>query len=142
MQQIRMHIFWITWALINFSAYNCTSASVVIYIDNSKRNCSPSTLKSSCNINVTEYGNSDVMLYTCPDLDSALQYISTNIANYDNFSYVHIFIPSGNFVLSNSWSLNISFILTGHNGSVMSQSIIQCGYIMIHKLLILLMLVI
>ena len=128
MQQIRMHIFWITWALINFSAYTCASAPVVIYIDNSERNCSPSTLKSSCNINVTEYGNSDVMSYTCPDLDSALEYISTNISNYDNCSYVHICLPSGNFVLSNSWSLNISFILTGHNGAVMSQSIIQCDY--------------
>ena len=128
MQQIRMHIFWITWALINFSAYNCASAPVVIYIDHSERNCSLTTLKSSCNINVTEYGNSDVILYTCPDLDSALEYISTNISNYDNCSYVHICLPSGNFVLSNSWSLNISFILTGHNGDVMSQSVIQCGY--------------
>ena len=133
MQQIRMQIgvYWITWVLINLSAYNYASVSVLIYIDNtSLRNCSPTTLKSLCYINVTEYDNSDVMLYTCPDLDSALEYITTtNISRYDDFSYVHICLPSGNFVLNNSWSLNISFVLTGHNGVDLSQSVIQCaGY--------------
>ena len=123
MQQTRMQIgvYWITWALMNLSAYNCASLSVLIYIDSaSQRNCSPTTVKSLCNINVTD---SNVILNTCPDLDSALEYITTS--NYDDFSYVHICLPSGNFVLNNSWSLSISFVLTGH----LSQSVIQCaGY--------------
>ena len=126
-----MAVFWIILALITWSSCNYTSASILIYIDSaSQRNCSPTTLKSLCNINVTEYDNSNVMLYTCPDFDSALEYITTtDTSNYDNFSYVHICLPSGNFVLNNSWSLNISFVLTGHNEVDLSQSVIQCaGY--------------
>ena len=125
--QRAVHVFWMILTFL--STYTYCSVSFRIYIESSsQKSCSLTTLKSLCNINVTEYRSSNVMLYTCPDLDSALEYISTNISNYDNFSYVHICLPSGNFVLNTSWYLNISFILTGHNGAVMSQSIIQCGY--------------
>ena len=125
--QRAVHVFWMILTFL--SSYTYCSVSFRICIESSsQKSCSPTTPKSLCNISITEYGNSDVMSYTCPDLDSALQYISTNISNYENFSYVHICLSSGNFVLSNSWSLNISFILTGHHGAVMSQSIIQCGY--------------
>ena len=120
-------LFWMI--LVVLSLYNHCSMSFRIYIENSaQRNCRPSTLKSSCNVNVTEYGSSNLMLYTCPDLDSALEYIIFNMSNHNNVSYVHICLPSGNFVLNNSWSLNISFVLTGHNGVDLSQSVIQCGY--------------
>ena len=119
----------VLWIIITvLSLYNYRSVSLRIYIDSSaQRSCSPTTLQSFCN--VTEYADSNVM-YICPDLNSALEYVTTtDISNYDNVSYVHICLPSGNFVLNNSWSLNISFVLTGHIGVDLSQSVIQCaGY--------------
>jgi len=67
------------------------------------------------------------MLYKCPSLDSALDYITT--ANNINFRFAQICLPSGYFALRKSWSLpNISFILTGHKGDDLYPSIIQCDY--------------
>ena len=112
-------MFWIIFAVL--SLYNYGSVSFRIYTDSStQRSCSPTTLQSLCN--VTEHA---VMLYACPDLDSALEYITTT--NISNFRYVHICLPSGNFVLKNYWSLNISFVLTGHNGVDLFKSVIQCA---------------
>ena len=128
-KQITMQrrVFWII--LIVLSSYNHCSVSFQIYIEGSaQRNCRPTTPKSSRNVNVTEYDNTNMVFYTCPDLDSALEYITTNMSHYDHSSYAHIFLPSGNFVLNNTWSMNISFVLTGHNEVDLSQSVIQCGY--------------
>ena len=79
----------------------------------------------------TEYNSSNFTLFTCPNLDSALEYITTaNIANSGNYSFVHICLPPGHFVLKKYWLLNISFVLTGsgYSGNNLLQSVVQCNY--------------
>ena len=122
---MRITIHWIILALLN----SYSSASVVIHIEGSQNRCNPASLKKPCNINVAEYENSSFSSYTCPDLDSALEYVTTtNIAKYDNSSVVHICLPPGHFILKKSWHLSVNFILTGYNGSNLPQSVIQCDY--------------
>ena len=122
----------IIWIL---SIYSYTSASLLIYIDSSQSNCNPTSLKIPCDIKVTdiytEYGSSNFTLYTCPDLDSALEYITTaNIASSGNYSFVHICLPPGHFILKKWWLLNISFALTGsgYSENNLLQSVVQCDY--------------
>ena len=109
-----LHTYTITTA-------QATGASFVIYINNSdssQNNCSLTSLDDTlCDINVTNFTS-----YTCSDLDSALNHITTTS---DNFSFAHICLSSGNFTLRQSWSLNISVALTGHN---LYPSVIQCQY--------------
>ena len=118
-----MQLFMIILLLINLSLYNYNAAavSVFVYIDNSyssQNNCSLTSLDGTlCDINVTNFTS-----YTCSDLDSALNHITTIS---DNFSFAHICLSSGNFTLRQSWSLNISVALTGHN---LYTSVIQCQY--------------
>ena len=125
---MQIAILWIILALLNLFGY--TSGSFLIYIDSSQSNCNPTSLKTLCNVNVTDtkYGSSNFTSYTCPDLDSALEYITT--VNYDNYSFVHICLPSGHFVLKKFWLLNISFVLTGsgYSENNLHQSVIQCDY--------------
>ena len=118
-----MQLFMIILLLINLSLYNYNAAavSVFVYIDNSyssQNNCSVTSLDDTlCDINVTNFTS-----YICPDLDSALNHITTTS---DNFSFAHICLSTGNFTLRQSWSLNISIALTGHN---LYPSVIQCQY--------------
>ena len=124
-------MFMIIFLLANLSLYNynvmTAAASVFIYIsnsNNSENNCSLINLDETlCDINVTEYSN--FTSYTCPDLDSALNYITTTSSN---FSFAHICLSSGNFTLTKSWSLNISVALTGHTADNLYPSVIQCQY--------------
>ena len=122
---MKIIIHWIILALLNSYA----STSVVIHIESSQSRCNPASLKTLCNINVAEHGNSNFSSYTCPDLDSALEYITTtNIGAYDNSSFAHICLPPGHFILKKHWHLNVNFVLTGYNGSNLPQSVIQCDY--------------
>ena len=128
-----MQVLIIIFLLVNLSLYHvmtaaASAASVFIYIsnsDNSKNTCGLIDLDDSlCDINITEYSN--FTSYTCPDLDSALNHITTAS---NNFSFAHICLSSGNFTLRKSWSLNISVALTGHTADVnLYPSVIQCQY--------------
>ena len=116
--------------LINLLLYNYNAAavSVFIYVDNSnssQNTCHLISLDDTpCDINVTEYSN--FTSYTCPDLDSALNHIN---ATPNNFSFAHICLSSGDFTLRQSWSLNISVVLTGHSAdNWYPTSVIQCQY--------------
>ena len=96
----------------------------MIYIDSSQSSCNPTSLKISiCNINITEYNNSNVKSYACAGLDNAIEYITT--ANIANSGFVHICLPPEQFVLRKMRSLNTSVVFTGHNEQ---QSTIHCDY--------------
>ena len=119
---------WIMFLLVNMLLYDYTvteGASVLIYVDssnNSQSNCSSTAWNETlCDINVTEYSNFTSLM--CPNLDTALNYISTTTGD---FSFAHICLLSRNVILRKSWSINISLVLTSH--SVEYQSVIQCHY--------------
>ena len=125
-------ILWIPFLLTNLSVCNYTittvqaaSASLFIYIsksDSSQDNCNLISLNDTlCDINITNFTS-----YTCHDLDNALNHINTTS---DNFSFAHICLSSGDFTLRQSWSLNISVVLTGHSAdNWYPTSVIQCQY--------------
>ena len=122
---IPMIVRWIIFILINLTIHDyMASASVLINIDSSQSNCNPISLKTSYNI--TEYNNSNLKSYACPNLDSALEYITTT--NMVNSSFAQICVPPGHFVLKNIWSLDTSIVLTGYNGDSLQQTTIHCDY--------------
>lgn len=120
---------WTIFLLINLLLYNYTvtmaTSVILIYVDSyksSQDNCSSASLNESLydtNI-IIEYSNFTSL--TCPDLDTALDYVSTTT---DNFSFAYISLSSGNFALRKSWSLNVSLVLTGYNAG---SSVIKCHY--------------
>ena len=94
------------------------SSSVQMNVFSGVSSCTPGDL------NMTHCSNGNtVTSYTCPDLDSALEYIS-NATQYGNISVAHVCLPSGYFTLTSPQYLNVSITLTG----VINQSIIQCDY--------------
>ena len=107
------------------SPYNyavaAVTSSLMIFVDNSdipQSDCSSTNFNETlCDVDVTEYSN--ITSLTCPNLDNALNYISTTT---NNFSFAHICLLS-NVTLRKSWSLNISLVLTSHTTD---QSVIQC----------------
>ena len=117
---------WIIFLLVTMSLYNyavtAVPSSVMIYVDNSdifQSDCSSTNFNETlCSVDITEYSN--ITSLTCPDLDSAFNYISTTTSN---FSSAHICLLSRNVTLRKSWSLNISLVLTSHTAD---QSLIQC----------------
>ena len=127
-----MRLCVITHLLIALSLHSCSvikvtaARSALIYVDNSsKNNCSLINLMNDtlCDIDITEYSNFTSL--TCPDLDTALNYITTTS---NKFSSAVVCLPSGTFTLRKSWSLNISVLLTGHKADNSYPSIIHCQY--------------
>ena len=120
MMQLLME--WIIFLMVNLSLSVTATGSVLICINSTmdQSNCSPTSLnETSCgDIIVTEYTN--LTSFSCPELDTALDYVTTPA---NNFSFAHIFLPSGNFTLRKSWSVYINLTLTGNTKK---NSIIQC----------------
>ena len=80
---------------------------------------------SSDRLNMTHCNSpgDDFTSYSCPDLDSTLEYIN-NATQYGNISVAHVCLPSGYFTITSPRYLNVSVTLTG----LLNQSIIQCDY--------------
>ena len=126
---------------INFTAGKCKHVSLVltlllmiatisssslvqVYINDVESSCLPVTGNlTHCNGVATGNHFLSRLSYICPNLDSALEYIS-NVTQYGNISVVHVCLPSGYFTLTSPQYLNVSITLTG----VINQSIIQCDY--------------
>ena len=129
---MQLFMLWIVLLLISLSPcyYNdmmtqAVTGSFLIHVDKSdisKSNCSLiSSNDTLCDIDITDYSN--LTSLTCPDLDSALNYIFTAS---NKFSTAHVCLPSGTFTLRKSWSLNISVLLTGHKAYDSYPSVIHC----------------
>ena len=122
---ITIKVWFISILFIHFSkCATMKTLSLELLVNNEndgESNCIPGTINlTHCNRAVS---GDHITSYTCPDLDSALEYIS-NATHYGNISVAHVCLPSGYFTLTSPQYLNVSITLTG----VINQSIIQCDY--------------